>query len=416
MDSHWTADAWSPNASHEVPEFHSEALTAIAAAFLVLTITFTSLRFLVRGYMIRALGWDDWLILLALNSFICQAAFLVHIAWMEQNKDLSLEKPLSDALEYVVLEFAFYIFTTFALKLSLAVFFLRIVLEKWQRQVIIISTVVFSLYTFSFFLVAVFQCGSPAQYLLHKIQGKCVSWSVLGPMNYTHGVLNALTDWIFVSFPILVVRRANMSSRDKWSVVFVLIIGVLGSVASVVRLFYINALNSGDKNAIAFFSQAPSIAILSTIEPGMGITAACMATLKPLFKAVLDHTRFHVSSSSDKNKLSSAERGIHTPSGVTSPPQSPRREEFAKYGFASEGKSRAKSEPQIEMYVLSTKTSVVSSEEVTHQCNPAQSERRDSQSELLAELQQARQAYSARIWSGSDDQEVPQLNLVLPDV
>lgn len=95
----WTADAWSPNASHEVPSYHSEALTAIAAAFLVLTITFTSLRFLVRGYMIRALGWDDWLILLALNSFICQAAFLVHIAWMEQNKDLSLEKPLSDALE-----------------------------------------------------------------------------------------------------------------------------------------------------------------------------------------------------------------------------------------------------------------------------------------------------------------------------
>lgn len=101
MDSRvvWTADAWSPNASHEVPSYHSEALTAIAAAFLVLTITFTTLRFLVRGYMIRALGWDDWLILLALNSFICQAAFLVHIAWMEQNKDLRLQKPLSDALE-----------------------------------------------------------------------------------------------------------------------------------------------------------------------------------------------------------------------------------------------------------------------------------------------------------------------------
>lgn len=49
--------------------------------------------------MIRALGWDDWLILLALNSFICQAAFLVHIGTLEQNHDLRLEKPLSDALE-----------------------------------------------------------------------------------------------------------------------------------------------------------------------------------------------------------------------------------------------------------------------------------------------------------------------------
>ena len=100
MDSHVTkSDAWSPDASYENSGYHSEAMTAIAAAFLALTITFTTLRFLVRGYMIRALGWDDWLILLTLNSFICQAAFLVHIAWMEQNKDLRLQKTLSDALE-----------------------------------------------------------------------------------------------------------------------------------------------------------------------------------------------------------------------------------------------------------------------------------------------------------------------------
>lgn len=137
------ADAWDPASYHPPSAYHSEALAAIAVAFLVLTITFTSLRFFVRGYMIRALGWDDWLILLALNSFVCQAAFLVHIAWLEQNRDLRLPKPLSDALEvganhttlvactdnfqYVVLEFAFYLFTSLALKLSLAVFFLRIV-------------------------------------------------------------------------------------------------------------------------------------------------------------------------------------------------------------------------------------------------------------------------------------------------
>lgn len=288
-------------------------------------------------------------------------------------------------------------------------------MAKWQRRVIIISTVIFSVYTFSLFFVAVFQCGSPNKYLLHKIQGKCISWNVLGPMNYIHGVMNALTDWIFVSLPILVVRKANMNGRDKWSVVFVLVIGVLGSVASVVRLFYINDLHSGDKDATTFFSDASGIAILSTIEPGMGITAACMATLKPLFKTVLRRTRFHVSSASEKNKLSSAERGIATRSGVTSPPQSPRRGEFAQYGFASEGKSRAKSESQVEMYILSTKTSAVSSDEVMVQVDTVQSERRESQSELLAELQQARQAYSARIWSGGDD-TVPQPNCLLPDV
>ncbi|KAI5209518.1 hypothetical protein E4T39_00885 [Aureobasidium subglaciale] len=373
------AGAWSPNASYHAPSsYHYEALIAIAAAFLALTVTFTSLRFFVRGYMIRALGWDDWLILLALNSFICQAAFLIHIAWVEKTHNLELIKPLSSALE---------------------------VLEKWQRRTIIISTVIFSLYTFGFFFVAIFQCGDPSKYLVHKVQGKCMSWSALGPLNYIHGVMNALTDWVFVSLPILVVRKANMRGRDKWSVVFVLIIGILGSVASVVRLFYIHDLHSGDKDATTFFSNASTIAIASTFEPGMGITAACMATLRPLFKSVLDRTRTHISSSSGKNKLSTAERGLPSRGGVTSPPQSPCRGEFAQYGFASEGKSRSKSEPQVEMYDMSGRTSAVGSDEVMVQFDTVQSERRESQSQLLAELQQARQAYSARIWSGDDNAE-----------
>jgi hypothetical protein len=234
-------------------------------------------------------------------------------------------------------------------------------------------------------------------------------------MNYVHGVMNALTDWIFVSLPILVIRKANMSVRDKWSVVFVLVIGVLGSVASVVRLFYINALHSGDQDATTFFSNASSIAIVSTIEPGLGITAACLATLRPLFRTILDRTRSQLSSGSDKNKLSTAERGIHSRSGITSPSQTPQRGEFAQYGFASEGKSRAKSEPHVEMYDLSTRTSRAGSDEVMVQFDTVQSERRDSQGDHLAELQQARQAYSARIWSGNDAPE-RHPKLLLPDV
>jgi hypothetical protein len=289
------------------------------------------------------------------------------------------------------------------------------VLERWQRQVIIISTIIFSVYTFSFFFVAVFQCGDPAKYLLHKVQGKCIAWSTLGPMNYIHGVMNALTDWIFVSLPILVIRKANMSVRDKWSVIFVLVIGVLGSVASVVRLFYIKALHSGDQDATTFFSNAASIAIVSTIEPGLGITAACLATLRPLFRTLLDRTRSQLSSGSEKNKLSSAERGIHSRSGVNSPPHCPQRGEFAQYGFASERKSRAQSEPQVEMGIIPTRTSGAGSDEVTVKFDTVQFERRDSQTDLLAELQQARQAYSARIWSGDEDKGIHP-NLLLPDI
>ena len=97
------SNAWNPDASYHTPSsYHSDALIAIAVAFLAVTITFTSLRFFVRGFVIRALGWDDWLILVALNSFVCQAAFLIHIALMEQKHNLEMPLALSNALEVSV--------------------------------------------------------------------------------------------------------------------------------------------------------------------------------------------------------------------------------------------------------------------------------------------------------------------------
>jgi hypothetical protein len=78
---------------------HAEALTAISIAFMTITIFCTSLRFFVRGYMIKSLGWDDWLILVSLVSFVCQASFLIHLAWIIQHEDLNMIKTLADALE-----------------------------------------------------------------------------------------------------------------------------------------------------------------------------------------------------------------------------------------------------------------------------------------------------------------------------
>lgn len=293
--------------------------------------------------------------------------------------------------------------TTTLLKLSLAVFFLRILLEKWQRRVIVVSTVIFTIFSSAFFFVAVFQCGNPGFYLVHKLQGKCIPWSALGPLNYIHGVLNTLTDWIFVSLPIFVIRKAHMRGRAKSSVMLILLIGVFGSVASFVRLFYIKDLHSGDQSATQFFSNTTTIAIASTIEPGLGIAAACMGTLRPLFKGFFDHTRAHVLSISNKNKTSTTECGIPSRSGPTSPPVSPQRCEFAAYGFVSESKSRANSED-------AKKAPMIHSDEIM-----AFDEERESQDALLAELESAKQAYSARIWIDKE-QHMLQPNLLLPDI
>ncbi|KAH0334426.1 hypothetical protein KCU81_g9469, partial [Aureobasidium melanogenum] len=394
MESRMVSRQGSVQTSTELKTYptHAGALVAISVTFLTITIFFASLRFFVRGYMIKSLGWDDWLILLALASFVCQASFLIHLAWMEEHLNLTFIRPLANALEYVVLELAFYIMTSLFLKLSLAVFFLRIVVAKWQRYIIIVGTSIFCLFTLAFFFIAVFQCGPPSQFLLNNAKGKCLPWSVTGPLNYIHGTLNAITDWIFVSLPILVIRNANMNRKGKASVIGVLAIGVLGSVASIVRLYYIKDIHPRASSATEFFSKAATIAIVSIIELGLGITAACLATLRPLFKTLLDYSRNEYTRGSGKDKSSAMERGGTKSSNSALQSSRHRNQGFTQYGFEVNDMIPGKHDVHVELHALPCgRVSSSDSEEVIEQAQTVVHERRGSQDDLLAEQKDDKQ-------------------------
>lgn len=271
---------------------------------------------------------------------------------------------------------------------------------KWQRYTIVISTTIFSLFTFAFFFIAVFQYGPPSQFLLNNAKGKCLTWKVTGPLNYIHGTLNAVTDWIFVSLPILVIRDANMNRKAKASVMGVLAIGVLGSVASIVRLYYIKDIHPGAASATEFFSKASTIAIASIIEIGLGITAACLATLRPLFRSLLDHTRSNYSRDISKDKSSAPESGLPSHTGGSSAIQSSRNRDLAQYGFDADDMIPGKNDVHVELQSLpSGRGSSSDSEDVTVHVQTVVYEQRGSQDELLANQQEANKNYNARIWS-----------------
>lgn len=176
--------------------------------------------------------------------------------------------------------------STVTFKISLAIFFLRIVDQRWQRQVIYASAFLCTIIGTTWFFLAVFQCGNPADWIPNETAGKCLTFNkVLAPWNYLHGILNTITDWTFALIPILVVRKAQISSKAKASVIGILIFGVAGSITSLVRLAYIHVLGDGYQN---FYTNSPPLAITSIIELGFGNTAASMATLRPLFTRFRD--------------------------------------------------------------------------------------------------------------------------------
>lgn len=185
--------------------------------------------------------------------------------------------------------FALYIASTIILKISLAIFFLRILHKKWQRNLILAATIIYTAFASIYWFIDLFHCGDPAKYFIHQVESKCMDFArVVGPLTYTHSALNAVTDWIYALVPVIVVWQSQMAARARATVSIILIFGVLGSVCSVVRTAYVDVLGVAlDK----ILSTAPKFAILSIVEVGLGIAAINMATLRPLFKTVFASTR-----------------------------------------------------------------------------------------------------------------------------
>jgi hypothetical protein len=115
----------------------------------------------------------------------------------------------------------FYILSVMVLKMSLAVFFLRIALNFWHRMIIYTAVSVSTVYSVGMFLFAVFQCGyykSALEFITKRFSGKCASDQTALGMTYAHATITTLTDWTFLLLPFLILRDSLMKRNEKWTV------------------------------------------------------------------------------------------------------------------------------------------------------------------------------------------------------
>jgi hypothetical protein len=174
----------------------------------------------------------------------------------------------------------FYLTTILFLKVSLGLFFLRVIIKKWLRKIVYATIIISTLINIYHCFFVVFSCGNPKLYLEHTLEKQCVRKSVVVGLAYEQATVTTLTDWIFALLPIPLLWNTTMDRRSKLSVGLILSLGAFGSICSIVRFKYIDSL--GDRND--FFWNAANVSIWSTIEMGTGIIAGCLATMRPLFK------------------------------------------------------------------------------------------------------------------------------------
>jgi len=184
-----------------------------------------------------------------------------------------------------------YLFDQLCIKLAMATFFLRIVHEKWQLWTVKISVAVYGVYAFAFAILCMFQCGTPVPEHFIDPSG-CMSWeNVLGPMNHLGATSNCVIDWILTAIPCYTVYKVQMSRRDKASICALILLGLVASIVSVVRIPLVNGVRV--TGSLDVYHNFVPIACTSIIESGLGIMAMGFAALRPLYTHAKSKTRSH---------------------------------------------------------------------------------------------------------------------------
>ncbi|KAI4725367.1 hypothetical protein E4T49_06884 [Aureobasidium sp. EXF-10728] len=265
------------------------------------------LRIYVRSVMMRSFGMDDWTIMLAITALTVQCAYLIKVSLMEMQPDkYNNVVGISTLVTDIIAFSGSYALDSVFLKISLGFFFLRIIIEPWQRAVIYICMAISTIYGFIYFGIVTFGCGDPEKFLIRTVQNKCISITdVIIPASYVHTALNATTDWIMALLPIVTIWKLNMPRITKFWAYLLLALGAAGSIVSLIRFGYVEGLKPGKH----FIKQSAKFALYSTIEPGLGITAVNFATLRPLFKKCLEGAKSVSQSQTSRS-------GKKTPSSV----------------------------------------------------------------------------------------------------
>jgi len=116
-----------------------------------------------------------------------------------------------------------------------------------------------------------------------------------------------LARWDNFILPFFMLRDVQIRLRDKIIVGFILALAAAGGIASMIRFKYLAGLA---EPGYSFYATTHEAMVWSCIEPGLGIIAGSLASLRPLLRLASSH--FHTARSEEYHRDSAPNRGCST--------------------------------------------------------------------------------------------------------
>ncbi|KAJ4352927.1 hypothetical protein N0V95_003837 [Ascochyta clinopodiicola] len=235
------------------------------------------------------MGWDDYVMISAMTLSIVAEVVVV----VEVHFGAGRHKQYIDPSDYAngyklnfVTQFI-HLFAISLVKVSVGFFLLRIAVSCIYRRIIISVMGFLLVYTIGSFFTIVLQCTNVAVLWDPTVTATCWSPHTIRALSYVNVSLNIVTDLLFsFAIPIPLLWSLRMNKRQRLSLIGVFGLGIFATGAAVARMSFLSSY----ANSTDWLWDSRTLTVWSVIESNIGIIAASLPCLKPLFRAFLGGT------------------------------------------------------------------------------------------------------------------------------
>ncbi|ORY60919.1 uncharacterized protein BCR38DRAFT_49229 [Pseudomassariella vexata] len=257
-------------------------LFAVDLAFVIMAFLAVVMRCYVRIIMVKGFGLDDYTMVAALMSYIVYCSFSINGTFhgTGRHADSTPIEERNIAMWSWWFCYLFYSVTMIISKVSIGYFLLRVTVKKAHTW-IIYGAVLLSIFAgVIFFFVTLFQCN-PISYFWNQNHqdGTCIDPNIIIALAFIYSIFSVICDFTLALLPAFLIAGLKMNKRTKVLLIPLMAMGTIASAGVIVRMPYLTKIKDPD-----FLWSTTDVAIWSTIEQGLAITAGSLATLRPLIR------------------------------------------------------------------------------------------------------------------------------------
>ncbi|CZT52480.1 uncharacterized protein RSE6_13821 [Rhynchosporium secalis] len=277
-------------------ETHLPFILGITVTFHVLALIAVCLRLYVRTFMVKVMGPDDYTIIAAM---ICAIGGMITIG-IEATLGLGRHQDLiskDDLQQFHMANFFFALISGILglnmVKISVSFLLMRFVHHRWSRICLWAVIIFMSIYTIVSWGTVIFLCQPISAFwdidVLKLPSTKCYPLVVFNTLGLLNTGITIFTDLLLATIPIPILWALQINPRQKVALIGVLSLGYAAVAVGIVKTSYqIPFLRNPDQT----YDQG--IQTWGFVQLNISIIAACMPTLKPLFRFLADTITIHI--------------------------------------------------------------------------------------------------------------------------